>query len=128
MSFSPTVIKNYPVQAFSTGDVVPMLLGRVFRRLHDPKNRELFRGKALLINTQHDSIIMDVRREVLPDVITLLKEEMTDVKEALKECFGIDDYNINTTVGITYGKTWKDEEAKMKYTRYHDTGVVKDVS
>jgi DNA polymerase-1 len=120
-SFSPTQMKNYPVQSFATGDVVPMILGKVFRRL---QNNELLRDSAVLINTQHDSIILDCMKEALPQLHALLAEEMTKVKEYLQEEFEIDDFNLNVTVKVTSDLTWKETKAAIAktYMRKHNTG------
>ncbi|WP_201773228.1 hypothetical protein, partial [Vibrio cholerae] len=32
-SFSPTQCKNYPTQSFATGDIVPMMLGHIYKLL-----------------------------------------------------------------------------------------------
>ena len=55
-SFSPTEIKNYPVQGFCTGDIVPMMLGKIL--IHLRSNYDLNRVK--MVNTIHDSILFDV--------------------------------------------------------------------
>jgi DNA polymerase I-like protein with 3'-5' exonuclease and polymerase domains len=55
-SFSPTQIKNYPVQGFSTGDLVPLAVGKVMRYLI----KYGLEDRILLINTIHDSILFDV--------------------------------------------------------------------
>jgi len=55
-SFSPTMIKNYPVQGFSTGDLVPLALGKLMRYIL--KNR--LTRCVKLVNTIHDSVILDI--------------------------------------------------------------------
>lgn len=49
-----TQIKNYPVQGYATADIVPiaMLLLHRYMKLH--------KVKSLLINTVHDSVVVDV--------------------------------------------------------------------
>lgn len=102
-SFSPTQVKNYPIQGFATGDIVPMVFGHVqeklFRREHLYKN-------ALLINTIHDSIIMDIKREVLTEVANLLRECMEDgVPVLLKKYFNID-FDLPLKMTLKYGPNW----------------------
>lgn len=61
-SFSPTQCKNYPVQSFATGDIVPMMLGHIYKML---MTDERLYGKCLLIGTVHDSVVFDVHPSVL---------------------------------------------------------------
>ena len=48
------MIKNYPVQGFATGDIVPIVLLEIEKRL---KNDKL---KSVLVNSVHDSVVLDV--------------------------------------------------------------------
>ena len=56
VDFSPTKIKNYPVQGFATGDIVPECTGRMFRAIIA---EEHLRNLLLMINTVHDSNLFD---------------------------------------------------------------------
>ena len=56
--FWATEIKNYFVQGFATGDIVPLMLGVIWRALKN--NEEIDTDKILLVNTVHDSIVFDV--------------------------------------------------------------------
>lgn len=107
MSFSPSQMKNYPVQSFATGDVVPMVLGRVYKAL---MNSELLRDSCVLVNTVHDSIVLDCKKEVAHAGVGLLMEVMPKVKEYLAEDFGITDFNVNVGVSIRYGDSWKENK------------------
>ena len=49
-----TMIKNYPVQGFATGDIVPIILLEIEKRL------EIDGLHSLLVNTVHDSVVLDV--------------------------------------------------------------------
>ena len=46
------MIKNYPVQGFATGDIVPVVLLEMDERLKPLK--------SCLVNTVHDSTVIDV--------------------------------------------------------------------
>jgi DNA polymerase-1 len=72
-----TQIKNYPVQSFATADIVPIALLHIEKLLDDMH--------SCVVNTVHDSIVIDVHpdeerrcieiiqetNEALPDLITL---------------------------------------------------------
>ena len=67
-NFSPTELKNYPIQGLATGDIVPMMLGIIFRQL---KNRD----DVKMVNTIHDSLMFDVKL----DSVTPFIKEITEV-------------------------------------------------
>jgi DNA polymerase I-like protein with 3'-5' exonuclease and polymerase domains len=105
-TFSPSQIKNYPVQSFATGDVVPMVLGRVYRAL---MKNELLRDSCVLINTVHDSIVLDCKGEVVPNAIKLLLDVMPRVGDYLEEDFGVTDFNVRVGVSVRAGVSWKEK-------------------
>ena len=101
-SFSPTQVKNYPIQGFATGDIVPMVVGYVQEQLW----KEQLAEDALLINTIHDSIVLDVKKEVLPNVVYLLKECMENgAIRLLKSYFNID-FDLPLKATVKYGPNW----------------------
>jgi len=96
-----TQIKNYPVQGFATADIVPMACINV-DILMEQKN-----VKSLLINTVHDSIVIDV----YPGEEQIMKEICTkgalDVTKTLKDVYDID-FNVPLDVEVKIGKNWLD--------------------
>lgn len=102
-SISPTQIANYPMQGFSTGDIVPEVLGRLHRALAQENSLyDLF----LPINTVHDSIIFDVHNSVLNQGASVVKEVMERAPQWMWERFGID-INLPLGVDLEYGRTWE---------------------
>ena len=79
--FSPTQVKNYPVQGFA-GEIVQIMLGRLWRHFVKKNN---YGGKALLTNTVHDCVWVDLKPEVLDEVAHDVNREMSNVKEVLNE-------------------------------------------
>lgn len=67
-NFSPTELKNYPIQGLATGDIVPMMLGIIFRQLRS-------RDDVKMVNTIHDSLMFDVEL----DSVTPFIKEITEV-------------------------------------------------
>ena len=100
VSFSPTEMKNYPVQGFATADVVLFQLGKLFRVLS--KHRD----KCLLINTIHDSVLLDCKAGYKDIVIATCKDVLEDVKTTLKE-LGIN-FNVPIAVDPKSGASWGD--------------------
>lgn len=76
-SFSPTEMKNYPCQGFSTGDVMAIYRGQVMLKLMP----HLFTD-IMFINSVHDSVMFDCRDE---KSVAICKEALyTIVKELPK--------------------------------------------
>lgn len=105
-SFSPTELKNYPVQGFATGDIVPTMLGILQRKLEE-KGFGHKHSAAMLINTVHDSVLLDVKLSHLKEVALLCKTVLEDSPKYLKELFGIT-FGLKLTVGVDSGPTWGD--------------------
>jgi DNA polymerase I-like protein with 3'-5' exonuclease and polymerase domains len=106
-SFSPTQIKNFQVQGFATGDIVPLVLGKLHRGLID------FVGdseQVLLINTVHDSVMFDCISETVAR--SWAKNAVRIMENAplyLDEAFGID-FDLPLRVEVEMGDNW----AEMK--------------
>jgi DNA polymerase-1 len=110
-SFSPTEIKNYPVQGGATGDIVPLVLGKLYRVL---RNDEVLRNTCLLINTVHDSVLFDVHKDVLEYAVKVVKQVMEDAPRYIKETFDYD-FPLPLKVGISYGPNWL-EQSEVDFT------------
>lgn len=104
-AFSPTVAKNYPVQGLATADIVPIMLGKLFRVLS--KHRD----KCLLINTVHDSVLLDCKKDHLTIVCNTVKMILESVPQVFKQEFNID-FNVPVKVEIEVGDSWG---TKSKY-------------
>lgn len=110
VSFRPTQIKNYQVQGFA-GDILKLILGRLYREF---RAREHFEGNTLLINTVHDSVLVDTREGNLQEVCELLKETMEKVPVLIKEHYGIE-FNVPVKCDIEIGKDWGSMEEYNVY-------------
>ena len=104
-NFSPTQVKNYPVQGFATADIVPMVLGHLQEKIF----REELTNDVLLINTVHDSILLDTSKGCKDKAIQICKEVMESAPELLKMYFDID-FDLPLKVGISAGKNWLEME------------------
>lgn len=101
-SMSPTQLRNYDIQGGATGDLVPAYVYHLFMRVHHSKNKD----KVFIINTIHDSIMLDIHKDLLYGVCTVLKDCMQDVS-VLKNSLGID-FDIPLKVDVEYGPCWGD--------------------
>ncbi len=84
VSFSPTQRKNYAVQGMA-GDVVTLILGKLYKKI----KASPLANKALLINTIHDSILLDIHKDVVHETVELVLGVMQDAPALLKEHYGI---------------------------------------
>ena len=101
-TFSPTELKNYPVQGLATGDIVPMMLGILFRKL-------VGRDDVKLVNTVHDSILLDVKDTVLTTIIKEVKQTLNNTHKYFEATFN-KPLALKLTAGVQVGKNWYDME------------------
>lgn len=85
-SFSPTQMKNYPVQG-TGGEMVQVVLGKLFRHFLNNNNYD---NKAYLVNTVHDCIWADCHNSVVAQVAQDIKPIMEAIPEYYKELFNWD--------------------------------------
>ena len=99
-SFKPTEIKNYPTQG-TGGEIVQIVLGKLVRWFIGNNN---YNGKALLINTVHDSYWIDCHEDIAHIVAADVKRIMEAVPEYLKELYNIT-ANVPFPAEIEVGKS-----------------------
>eukprot|EP00658_Telonema_sp_P-2_P002832 TRINITY_DN11047_c0_g1_i16.p1 TRINITY_DN11047_c0_g1~~TRINITY_DN11047_c0_g1_i16.p1 ORF type:complete len:847 (-),score=274.28 TRINITY_DN11047_c0_g1_i16:232-2679(-) len=98
-NFSPTHLKNYPVQGFA-GEIVQIMLGRLWRHFVDNNN---YGGKALLTNTVHDCVWVDTTPDITEQVAKDVDRIMSAAKDALNELWPemkcVVDFPVDVVVG-----------------------------
>lgn len=105
-TFSPTKLKNYQVQGFATGDIVPLVLGKLYRRLKETSWGE----HCLMVNTVHDSVMFDCQdREWAVSWGRVVKRIMERAPKYLKEVFDID-FDLPLPVEVKIGPSWGELE------------------
>jgi len=94
-----TMIKNYPVQGFATGDVVPVVLNRLHELLQPLQ--------SCVVNSVHDSMVVDVHpdeEQKVLHIIELLNQGINDLVEQV--------YNVKMNVPLLLeakiGPNWLD--------------------
>ena len=97
-----TSIKNYPVQGFATADLLPLALIRLHKSL---KAMVKPVPKSKIINTVHDSIIMDVHPDEKDWMVELLKRSMLCIPEECSREFGID-FDMPIEIELKMGADW----------------------
>lgn len=105
VSFSPTELKNWPVQGFSTGDVVPHMLGVLVAGLVNSDIGD----RALPIMTVHDSMEFDVHVDVLDEFVERASRVLKNTSALISKHFSID-IPVKLNVGCSVGYNWGDQE------------------
>jgi len=94
-----TQIKNYPVQSFATADIVPIAL------LHID---ELLKGmQSCIVNTVHDSIVIDVHPLEESQVINIIDETNNVLPQLITARWGIN-FNVPLLLEAKIGPNWLD--------------------
>jgi len=85
-TFSPTEMKNYPVQG-TGGEFVQMVCGKLWRWF---VKRDFFDGQAYLVNTVHDCVWADTHKDVTDEVTAGMMRIMQAIPHFLKKHYGIE--------------------------------------
>lgn len=102
MSFSPTELKNWPIQGFATGDVVPAVMGKLVQQIYKYTCRTAF------TITVHDSFVFDVHQSELNDVKGIIRHVLGNTRNIVRECYGFDPgmkFGFEISVGPNWGNT-----------------------
>ena len=94
-----TMIKNYPVQGFATGCIVPIILLEF--------EKELDKLNSCLVNTVHDSIVVDVHPNEVDGVIAAVAQLNRNLHDIIYKYYNID-FNVPLLLEAKIGKNWLD--------------------
>ena len=98
-----TAIKNYPVQGFATGDIVPAVLVEVHRKLAEAKLQ------SCVVNSVHDSIVLDVHPAEKDQVKAIMDGINADLTRFVSTKFNVD-INIPLCMEGSIGSTWLQQD------------------
>lgn len=103
-SFSPTELKNWPVQGFATGDIVPLVIGEVVKAITASE----WYGLILPVATVHDSIMFELTKDCpLGEALNFLRELMSNTRQYIIDRFGFDP-GLDFATEYKVGKNWKE--------------------
>ena len=94
-----TQIKNYPVQSFATADIVPIVLMYMEEKLKP--------YKSCIVNSVHDSVVIDVHPEEINNVLYLIKIINADLRPLIETKFNIE-MNVPLLLEAKIGDNWLD--------------------
>lgn len=100
-SFSPTEMKNYPCQGFSTGDVMAIYRGQVMRKLLPHMFTDI-----MFINSVHDSVMFDCRDDKSVAIcVEALYTITKKLPELLSNRYGIE-VPLEFKIDVETGPSW----------------------
>ena len=99
-----TQIKNFPVQSFATADIVPVILMEIDDRLND--------FKSCIVNTVHDSIVIDVHPNEIQQVIDVISSVNNNMTDIINKQFNIK-INVPLLLEAKIGNNWLDTKDIM---------------
>ena len=94
-----TQIKNYPVQSFATADIVPLVLMEI--------DKALDRYNSCVVNTVHDSIVIDIHPQETEDVLNIIRNINKTLINLINNTFRID-FNVPLLLEAKIGDNWLD--------------------
>jgi DNA polymerase-1 len=95
-----TQIKNYPVQGFATADIVPLALVEIFNRLKP--------YSSCVVNSVHDSIVIDVHPEEVNKVVEVVDSVQEDLIGLINSRWNID-FNVPLALEAKIGVNWLEQ-------------------
>jgi len=98
-----TQIVNYPVQSVATAEIVPLGVILLFNKMKEMGLR------SKVINTVHDSVLIDTHPEELAIVKQIGPKCLLDAQREALDRFGLDTY-IPLDVEMSRGKNWMEQE------------------
>ena len=96
-----TQIKNYPVQSFATADIVPISL------LYIDQVLQTNSMQSCVVNTVHDSIVIDVHPDETDRVIRIIKLTNDNLVNIFNKRWDID-FNVPLLLEAKIGPNWLD--------------------
>ncbi len=96
-----TMIKNYPVQGFATGDIVPIVLLEIEELL------KLDDLKSMLVNSVHDSVVLDIHPAETKEVLNVIEQVNNNLKSIIESHYDID-VNVPMLLESKIGDNWLD--------------------
>jgi len=96
-----TMIKNYPVQGFATGDVVPVVLIELEKNLDGLQ--------SCVVNSVHDSVVIDVHPDETEKVIQIIRDMNTGLNKLVEDAYGVT-MNVPLMLEAGLGPNWLEQK------------------
>ena len=93
------MIKNYPVQGFATGDVVPVVLNEMDDRLNS--------YRSCIVNSVHDSMVIDVHPDEKDQVLQIVSYLNDNLGDLIEKAYNVK-MNVPMLLEAKIGNNWLD--------------------
>ena len=103
-----TQIKNYPVQSLATADIVPLVL------LNFQEELDRAGLQSLIVNTVHDSIVIDIHPDEMDQVMACLRNTKQSIAPSILKTWGFD-MNVPMELDAKVGPNWLDTNEVESY-------------
>ena len=94
-----TQLKNYPVQSLATADIVPIALLHIDSKLDSME--------SCIVNTVHDSIVIDVHPDEKGKVLSIINETNNELNKLIETRWNIV-FNVPLLLESKIGNNWLD--------------------
>jgi len=94
-----TMIKNYPVQGFATGDVVPVVLNKLHELLQPLQ--------SCVVNSVHDSMVVDVHPDEKQQVLDIIEQLNNTINDLVEDTYQVK-MNVPLLLEAKIGPNWLD--------------------
>ena len=94
-----TQLKNYPVQSLATADIVPIALLHIDSKLDSME--------SCIVNTVHDSIVIDVHPDERGKVLNIINETNNELNKLIETRWNIV-FNVPLLLESKIGNNWLD--------------------
>ena len=94
-----TQLKNYPVQSLATADIVPVALLHIDSKLDSME--------SCIVNTVHDSIVIDVHPNEKGKVLNIINETNNELNKLIESRWNIV-FNVPLLLESKIGNNWLD--------------------
>ena len=96
-----TMIKNYPVQGFATGDVVPVVLIELEKNLDGLQ--------SCVVTSVHASVVIDVHPDETEKVIQIIRDMNAGLNKLVEDAYGVT-MNVPLLLEAGLGPNWLEQK------------------
>jgi DNA polymerase-1 len=100
--YRPQQIKNFPVQAFATADMMPLAMTIIYKKFKKAG------FKSLMVGQVHDAIIFDVVAEEMEAIATLCRDVYRKLPEYVMQLWPEINFDLPMDGDADYGESWGD--------------------
>lgn len=108
--WSKQEIANYPIQGTATADMVPLMIGMLYRYVYGHTFDKVMEGgdRPRLLMPVHDSVVTDVAEGTLSRDVGLMGIFLETLPKQINEVFDLDCRGLPFKVGVSAGDNWEE--------------------